>query len=144
MNDQVTSHGLVQATEWTVPSLLAFARCLIEAGATWDVVESAAMMVPATKLERPAVAGAISVQKILEEQATANNVAVEAITGPCRGSHLVRVRDATICRLRDELGLSFPQIGGALNRDHSTIITAYRRAKARGVLGQEGAQHADL
>lgn len=63
-------------------------------------------------------------------------LAVEAITGPSREKEAVRARDAVIWAARRTTPASWPQLGRTLNRDHTTIIAAERRAK--------GVREADL
>lgn len=52
------------------------------------------------------------------------------IVGPLRESHIVRARFAAMAICRDYLALSYPAIGRAFNRDHSTVINAMRRVDA--------------
>lgn len=47
-----------------------------------------------------------------------------------RSPQVVRVRDV-ICYVAQQQGFSSVQIGRAMNRDHSSVLTAIRREKAR-------------
>lgn len=53
------------------------------------------------------------------------------LLGPWRSATIARARFAAVWLVRETLPLSLPQIGRAFgNRDHSTIASAVRRAKA--------------
>lgn len=58
---------------------------------------------------------------VLEDAATRHNVDAAAILGPRRHAPLVEARADVARRLRDA-GWSFPKIGRALNRHHTTIM----------------------
>lgn len=55
---------------------------------------------------------------------------IEHILGDSRRPFLVRYRQAAMAHLR-RLGFSYPLIGEAMGRDHSTIINGVKRAEAR-------------
>lgn len=57
--------------------------------------------------------------------------AVRLVRGRSRAAAMVRLRDRVCLALRAE-GWSYPRIGRALGRDHSTVLAACRRAEARG------------
>ena len=48
-----------------------------------------------------------------------------------RSSKLTPVKREIIVFLRDEEGMSFPQIGAFMDRDHSTVMYNYRIEKKR-------------
>lgn len=56
-----------------------------------------------------------------------NGYDLETIRRDGRMHDLVRIRDIIAKQAREQ-GFSFPQIGRALNRDHTSIIKAVRRA----------------
>jgi hypothetical protein len=47
------------------------------------------------------------------------------LVGPGRAKELVNARKAFVRRARDELGASFPRIGDAIRRDHTTAVYNY-------------------
>ena len=70
------------------------------------------------------------VSDLLDEVAKEHMVDVEAMRGRSRFAPLVRARDCAAMRLRSELNLPLKAIGFHLGgRDHSTIITAVKRAE---------------
>lgn len=64
---------------------------------------------------------------------------VQAITGPNRNRELCTVRHHAMWLIREETALSLPQIGRLFNRDHTTILSALRRATARLAAGEGAA-----
>lgn len=52
------------------------------------------------------------------------------ITGRAQPQRIVRARHAIVYCAREVLGESFPRIGKALSRDHTTVMSSYRRAQA--------------
>ena len=55
-----------------------------------------------------------------------------AVVGPRRTKSVVEVRRRVIAHLRG-MGLSYPEIGALLNRDHATIMNYLRPKNGRGV-----------
>jgi chromosomal replication initiation ATPase DnaA len=51
------------------------------------------------------------------------------IRGKCRRKRLVAARHELARMLRDQYDLSLPEIGGLLNRDHTTILYAVRKGE---------------
>lgn len=58
-------------------------------------------------------------------------VTEEMLRGKRRTAYLARVRQICAFLLRSRSGLSYPEIGHTLNRDHSTMIYACREIAAR-------------
>lgn len=54
---------------------------------------------------------------------------VEAVLGASRNAELARARFAIAWAARQAKGRSFPQIARALRRDHTTVMSAFRRAE---------------
>ena len=52
------------------------------------------------------------------------------ITGRAQPQRIVRARHAIVFCAREVLGESFPRIGKALKRDHTTVMSSFRRAQA--------------
>jgi chromosomal replication initiation ATPase DnaA len=63
-------------------------------------------------------------QKILWEESKRARICLRTLRSPNRKRkyHIARYR--AMRRLRDDLGLSYPQIGRLLHRDHTTIMEA--------------------
>tara|TARA_R110000868_G_scaffold145660_4_gene366002 strand:- start:2227 stop:2700 length:474 start_codon:yes stop_codon:yes gene_type:complete len=59
--------------------------------------------------------------KILRVAALMYGVSMREMVGTKRTKYMTHARRYAATRLRDELGRSFPQIGGLLNRDQTTI-----------------------
>lgn len=62
--------------------------------------------------------------------AAAHAVTVEEILGATRMARVVRVRHMLMRDLRTR-GMSYPEIGWLLGKDHSTVIAACRSPEAR-------------
>jgi len=67
-------------------------------------------------------------------------VPASEIAGPDRTDRVCRVRNA-VAVVAHELGRSYPQLGAALHRDHTTIMSGVARAKK--LAGREH-EYADL
>ncbi|MEO1253003.1 MAG: DnaA/Hda family protein [Pseudomonadota bacterium] len=62
--------------------------------------------------------------------AEAFGLSVADIKGRAQPQRIVRARHAIVYCAREVLAESFPRIGKALNRDHTTAMSSYRRAQA--------------
>lgn len=62
--------------------------------------------------------------------AEAFGLARAEITGRAQPQRIVRARHAIVYCAREVLAESFPRIGKALSRDHTTVMSSYRRAQA--------------
>lgn len=62
--------------------------------------------------------------------AEAFGLKLEDMTGRAQPQRIVRARHAVVWCARDVLKESFPRIGKALRRDHTTVMSSYRRAQA--------------
>lgn len=75
----------------------------------------------------------LAVAEIATAAAQEAGVALAAILGQTRRQSVARARQRVMFEARQR-GLSYPEIGYALGRDHSTIIHGVRaEAKRRGV-----------
>lgn len=70
-----------------------------------------------------------SLQRIFEVTAEVCGVTVADMKGARRSSDLVKARALACIVARDHTGKSFPQIGAALRRDHTTAIHAVAKAE---------------
>ena len=62
--------------------------------------------------------------------AEAFGLKLEDMTGRAQPQRIVRARHAVVWCAREVLKESFPRIGKALKRDHTTVMSSYRRAEA--------------
>lgn len=62
--------------------------------------------------------------------AEAFGLKLEDMTGRAQPQRIVRARHAVVWCSREVLKESFPRIGKALRRDHTTVMSSYRRAQA--------------
>lgn len=70
---------------------------------------------------------AASFDSLLAKAARAFNVSPDDILGPSRKPDIVMARQAAMHLCRKKLGLSFPELGKAFRRDHSTVIHGIRK-----------------
>lgn len=68
---------------------------------------------------------------LLQVVADWGDVTIEQIQGESRLANIVRPRQMLMYAAREWLQWSYPQIGRALGRDHTTIMYAHRRVRAR-------------
>jgi chromosomal replication initiation ATPase DnaA len=59
--------------------------------------------------------------KVLRSVSAEHGVSVDELRGPRRNNRLIEARRAVIQALRD-CGLSLPQIGRFVHRDHTTVL----------------------
>lgn len=70
------------------------------------------------------------VRDIIASVSAETGISAKDITGPARFAHIVRARDI-VCLRAHEAGRTYPQIARVLNRDHTTVGAAAKRAAAR-------------
>lgn len=71
-----------------------------------------------------------AIHRIAGDAAKRAGMTLARLIGPDRSAAAVRVRDVAISAARRE-GYSMPQIGKAMNRDHTTVLASIRRQQAR-------------
>lgn len=71
-----------------------------------------------------------SLEETLTVAAEAFNLSSEEIRGRAQPQRIARARHAFVYVARNDLAESFPRIGRALGRDHTTAISSLRRAEA--------------
>lgn len=81
------------------------------------------------RADREADAAAV---RAIERIASSRGTTLQAVRNfHCRVVRLVAVRNEIVLELRDQLGMSYPQIARVMGMsDHTTALLAYRRAKA--------------
>ncbi len=67
--------------------------------------------------------------KIIVAVSLLSKVSVNAIMGPARSQHIMRVRHIAVYCIASITGLSSNQIGDIFCRDHSTILNSIRRGR---------------
>ena len=65
---------------------------------------------------------------IARDIANANGMTLDELTAPERNASIVRVRVAAYLALRSA-GASYPEIGAVMKRDHTTVLSAVRKAR---------------
>lgn len=70
------------------------------------------------------------IKRVIWEVSQAAQITPADILGRERTAHVVRARFAAMAICRDYLGLSYPAIGRAFKRDHTSVINAMRRVDA--------------
>jgi chromosomal replication initiator protein len=71
--------------------------------------------------------GKLSLETILHVSAEFFRVPVSELTGRNRSAKIALPRQIIMYLMREEIGASFPQIGQALNRDHTTVMHGIAR-----------------
>ncbi len=74
--------------------------------------------------------GAATISDAMASGADAFGLKLEDITGRAQPQRIVRARHAIVWCAREVLKESFPSIGKSLKRDHTTVMSSYRRAQA--------------
>ncbi len=73
---------------------------------------------------------AATIEDAIAAGAEAFGLKLEDMTGRSQPQRIVRARHAVVWCAREVLKESFPRIGKALKRDHTTVMSSYRRAQA--------------
>lgn len=69
------------------------------------------------------------VRRYVRLSAAVYGTTAKKVRGDCRDALNVRARHAVMRRLHED-GFSFAQIGRWMNRDHTTVLHAVRKARA--------------
>jgi len=72
--------------------------------------------------------------RILAEVSEETGISVAAMKGPSRYRIIVYPRQEAMWRMVNEGRWSLPQIGRFFNRDHTTVIWAFRQVEKRNAL----------
>jgi chromosomal replication initiation ATPase DnaA len=70
----------------------------------------------------------IFARDIIKEEVKRYRISLDYLRGDTRTNHLVNIRHYIIWRVRTETGMSFPELGKLLNRDHTSVLHAYKKA----------------
>ncbi|MEO1136786.1 MAG: DnaA/Hda family protein [Pseudomonadota bacterium] len=73
---------------------------------------------------------AATIEDAIEAGAEAFGLKIEDLTGRSQPQRIAKARHAVVWCAREVLKESFPRIGKALKRDHTTVMSSYRRAQA--------------
>jgi chromosomal replication initiator protein len=74
--------------------------------------------------------GKLSLEALLMVSADYFGIPVSELTGRNRSAKISVPRQIIMYLMREEVGASFPQIGQALNRDHTTVMHGIQRVTA--------------
>ena len=80
------------------------------------------------------LAGAIertTARRIVSQVSEAHHMTCKDLIGPCRTGLVSRARHEAMYRMRQELELSFSQIGRIFQRDHTSVIYGIHRHTER-------------
>lgn len=111
----------IRELEGALNRVVVYAQCM-RLPITVETASQALADILAAKPEPP------SVPVILEIVASYYDLAVKDLLGRSRSRRISLPRQVTMYILREEAGLSFPQIGDELGgRDHSTVMHAYQK-----------------
>lgn len=113
-------------------SVRALEGALIKVG-TYQKMKSVAVTMPELERLIPQVgclgSTDLSVDSILTAAAIAANLKVSDLKSTSRKREIVTARNHAMLRMREELSLSFAEIGRIFMKDHSTVITAIKRTQ---------------
>ena len=66
---------------------------------------------------------------IIKEEVKRYRISLDYLLSDTKTKHLVNIRHYIIWRARTETGISFPHLGQMLNRDHTSVLYAYKKAE---------------
>ena len=72
----------------------------------------------------------IKVIDILRQESDRTGVPIKEILGSARNAEMCHLRHYIMWRARIETGLSYPQIGRQLGKDHTSVLHGVRRIEA--------------
>jgi chromosomal replication initiator protein len=84
-------------------------------------------LLPSALIEKPTV----TVAHILSVTATEHRLKISDLKSESRRAVIVRARGDAMLRMREELEMSFADIGREFGKDHSTVMSAIERTRSR-------------
>ena len=66
---------------------------------------------------------------IIREELRRYKINLEVLHSDTKTARLVKIRHYIMWRTRKESGMSFPELGKLFNRDHTSVIHAYKKAE---------------
>lgn len=81
------------------------------------------------------LAATFNARDVLRVTARTGGVSVERLLGRNTTPSMVRLRVAAAVIMRTRLGMSLPEIGVVLDRDHSTVVHFFRKLHAEDHVG---------
>lgn len=100
----------------------------LEKAKTWQLASEKNLDLCALEsLIKNGAQSAPTLEKIVEQTARAFNVTADEIRGVSRKPETAMARQAAMYVCRKKLGLSYPELGRAFRRDHSTVIHAVKK-----------------
>lgn len=90
-----------------------------------DFADAGSIRIPGQKL-----------RGVLREVSEASGIPIARILGPSRVRPVVEARQL-VCHVLRRHGMSYPQIGKVIGRDHTTVIHSVRAVEARRAASRE-------
>lgn len=69
----------------------------------------------------------VFVRDIIKEEINRYKISLDYLRSDTRTGRLTKIRHYIIWRARTETGASFPQLGQLFNRDHTSVLYAYKK-----------------
>lgn len=66
---------------------------------------------------------------IIREELRRYKINLEVLHSDTKTARLVKIRHYIMWRTRKESGMSFPELGKLFNRDHTSVLHAYKKAE---------------
>ena len=117
-----------QSTRETIGALNQVLLLYREEAVTVDLNEAKSIL--KSRLQDRARPRVATMEDAIDAGAEAFGLSRAEIIGRAQPQRIVRARHAIVYCAREVLGESFPSIGRALHRDHTTVMSSYRRAQA--------------
>lgn len=122
------AHHFGQSTRETIGALNQILLVYREEEITVGLDEAKTML--KSRLEDQGSRKVATLEDAIVAGAEAFGLTAADITGRAQPQRIVRARHAIVFCAREVLGESFPRIGKALKRDHTTVMSSFRRAQA--------------
>jgi len=71
----------------------------------------------------------IFARDIIREEVKRYRINLEVLQSDTKTATLVKIRHYIMWRARKESGMSFPELGKLFNRDHSSVLHAYKKTE---------------
>jgi chromosomal replication initiator protein len=117
-----------QSTRETIGALNQILLLYRDEAVTVDLEEAKSVL--KSRLQDQSVKRIATLEDAIVAGAEAFGLTRADIVGRAQPQRIVRARHAIVYCAREVLGESFPRIGKSLSRDHTTVMSSYRRAQA--------------
>lgn len=122
------AHTFTQSTRETIGALNQLFLMYGQEAITVDLDEAKTVL--KSRLEDRRTKKVATLEDAIAVGAEAFGLKLEDMTARAQPQRIVRARHAVVWCAREVLKESFPRIGKALKRDHTTVMSSYRRAQA--------------